>query len=175
MTDAILVLFLLVLQAPEGQGVSGASLNMDEMLATAISIQDRQRFAPVPMESWSPAVGATRNDLMFMAAVEEFAAASPPDPCDRLIAALGRSEWRERDAASRGLESTMLANPGDARWLFRGRRHSDPEVGLRCNVILRRLNPCSTCKGDGKSKNWELHPCWDCDGAGTNWPFSMWD
>ncbi len=38
----------------------------------------------------------------------------------------------------------------DQRWLFWGRRHPDPEVRLRSNAILRRLNPCSTCKGTGQ-------------------------
>jgi hypothetical protein len=97
---------------------------------------------------------------------------APPEPYRGLIERLGGPSWRERDAATKGLQE---ASATDQRWLFWGRRHPDPEVRLRCNAILRRLNPCSTCKGSGNSKNWELWPCWDCQGTTTAWPWSMWD
>jgi hypothetical protein len=118
-----------------------------------------------------------RTDLEFARGVEEFVIATepgeaPPEPFRGLIARLGDSSWRERDAASRGL---LAASAPDQRWLFWGRRHADPEVRLRSNAILRRLNPCPTCKGSGNSRNWEPWPCWDCSGAGTAWPWSMWD
>jgi len=118
-----------------------------------------------------------RSDLEFTRAVEEFVLSSgqgqgPPEPYRGLIERLGDPSWRERDAATKGLQE---ASATDQRWLFWGRRHPDPEVRLRSNTILRRLNPCSTCKGSGNSKNWELWPCWDCQGTATAWPWSMWD
>ncbi len=118
-----------------------------------------------------------RGDLEFVRSVEEFVIAvrpgpGPPEPYRGLIERLGDSCWRERENASRQLET---ASAVDQRWLFWGRLHADPEVRLRSNAILRRLNPCTTCKGSGNSKNWELWPCWDCQGTATAWPWSMWD
>jgi hypothetical protein len=120
---------------------------------------------------------AARGDLEFVRGVEEFVIAAepgrrPPEPYRGLIERLGAPSWREREAASGGLQE---ASALDQRWLFWGRRHRDPEVRLRSNAILRRLNPCSTCKGAGNSKNWELWPCSDCQGTATAWPWSMWD
>jgi hypothetical protein len=120
---------------------------------------------------------AARGDLEFARGVEEFVIAaapggSPPEPYRGLIDRLGDSSWRERDAASRQLQAASMT---DQRWLFWGRRHLDLEVRLRSNAILRRLNPCSTCKGTGQSKNWDAWPCWDCNGHATAWPWSMWD
>ena len=95
-----------------------------------------------------------------------------PSPIRGLIERLGDSSWREREAASRQLQAEAMS---DQRWLFWGRRHPDLEVRLRSNAILRRLNPCSTCKGTGQSKNWDAWPCWDCNGTAAAWPWSMWD
>jgi hypothetical protein len=126
----------------------------------------------------SPSAGdAARGDLEFVRGVEEFVIAAgedhrPPEPYRGLIERLGDRSWREREAASRGLQEASAA---DQRWLFWGHLHPDPEVRLRSNAILRRLNPCSACKGAGNSKNWELWPCWDCQGTATAWPWSMWD
>jgi hypothetical protein len=119
----------------------------------------------------------TRRDLEFMRGVEEFVIASeprqaPPEPYRGLIERLGDPSWREREAASKELQT---ASAQDQRWLFWGRRHADLEARLRSNAILRRLNPCSTCKGSGNSKNWEAWPCWECDGTATAWPWSIWD
>ena len=87
-----------------------------------------------------------RNDLEFVRSVEEFVIAArpgrrPPEPYRGLIERLGNSCWREREHASRQLET---ASAVDQRWLFWGRLHPDPEVRLRSNTILRRLNPCTT-------------------------------
>jgi hypothetical protein len=117
------------------------------------------------------------GDLTFVRGVEEFVIAAepgrrPPEPYRGLIERLGDPSWREREAASKGLQEVSAV---DHRWLFWGRRHADPEVRLRSNTILRRLNPCPTCKGAGNSKNWELWPCSDCQGTATAWPWSMWD
>jgi hypothetical protein len=126
----------------------------------------------------SPAtVEAARGDLAFVRGVEEFVLGAdpggrPPEPYRGLIERLGDPAWREREAASEALQEVSAA---DHRWLFWGRRHPDPEVRLRSNAILRRLNPCSTCEGAGNSKDWELWPCWDCQGTATAWPWSMWD
>ena len=139
---------------------------MVSILAVALAVQ----FSPSANE-------AARGDLEFVRGVEEFVIAAepgrrPPEPYRGLIERLGDSCWREREAASRGLQA---ASAVDQRWLFWGRCHPDPEVRLRANAILRRLNPCSTCKGTGNSKNWDLWPCWDCQGTATAWPWSMWD
>jgi hypothetical protein len=120
---------------------------------------------------------AALGDLAFVRGVEEFVLAAepgrrPPEPYRGLIERLGDPLWREREAASKGLQAVSAV---DQRWLFWGRRHADPEVRLRSNAILRRLNPCPTCKGAGNSKNWELWPCSDCQGTATAWPWSMWD
>ncbi len=127
---------------------------------------------------YSPsATDAARGDLEFIRGVEAFVLAAGagqghPEPFRGLIERLGDPSWRERDAATKGL---AMASATDRRWLFWGRRHPDPEVRLRSNAILRRLNPCSSCKGSGNSKNWETWPCWDCQGTATAWPWSMWD
>lgn len=120
---------------------------------------------------------AARGDLEFVRGVEEFVIAAepgrrPPEPYRGLIDRLGDPSWRQREETSRRLEDVSAA---DHRWLFWGRCHPDPEVRLRSNAILRRLNPCPTCKGAGNSKNWELWPCSDCEGTATAWPWSMWD
>ncbi len=126
----------------------------------------------------SPSAGeGARSDLEHMRAVEEFVIAAepgrgPPEPYRGAIDRLGDSCWREREAATRRLEELSSA---DRRWLFWGRCHPDPEVRLRSNAILRRINPCPTCKGAGSSRNWDLWPCSDCQGSATAWPWSMWD
>ena len=139
---------------------------MVSILATALVVQ----ISPFANE-------AARGDLEFVRGVEEFVIAAepgkvPPEPYRGLIERLGNPSWREREAASKGLQA---ASAVDQRWLFWGRRHPDPEVRLRSNAILRRLNPCQTCRGTGQSKNWDLWPCWDCQGTTTAWPWSMWD
>ena len=116
-------------------------------------------------------------DLAFVRGVEEFVITAepgwrPPEPYRGLIERLGGSSWREREAASKGLQEVSAV---DQRWLFWARRHADPEVRLRSNAILRRLNRCPTCSGSGNSKSWELWPCSDCQGTATAWPWSMWD
>jgi hypothetical protein len=120
---------------------------------------------------------AVADDLVFVRGVEEFVIASapsrrPPEPYVGLIERLGAPSWREREAASRELQEMSAL---DQRWLFWGRGHADPEVRLRSNTTLRRLNPCPACKGTGSSRNWELWPCSDCQGAATAWPWSTWD
>lgn len=118
-----------------------------------------------------------RADLEFVRRVEEFVIAAqpghrPPEPYGGLIERLGDTGWRERESAS---EQLKAASVSDQRWLFWGRVHPDPEVRLRSNALLRRMNPCATCRGSGSSKNWELWPCPDCQGTATAWPWSAWD
>jgi hypothetical protein len=119
-------------------------------------------------------------EVAFVGAVEDFVriacpTARPPELIRSYFARMGSPEWRERDRATREAEAYFAANPGEARWLFWGRRSRDPEVATRCNAALRRLSPCLTCGGSGQSKNYELYPCWDCSGFGTVWPWSIWD
>lgn len=118
---------------------------------------------------------ATRADMEMIRAVEDFARATPPEPYRAMIAALGSEKWADREAASRALATAVRSDPGLLRWLFVGRRDRDPEIRLRSNAILRRLAPCESCKGSGRSSNWSEYPCSDCGGAGSAWPFSMWD
>lgn len=133
---------------------------------------------------WEPSVGSTRETLEFQAAVEEWVAdAAPAARRDLLppdvraaIDRLGASSWRERDAASKGLEA-MLRTRGDAaRWLFVARRSRDAEVALRCQHILIRLNPCRTCKGRGWEGSQDYQwSCMKCDGGGSEWFRGAWD
>lgn len=141
---------------------------------------------PPAARSWPVAVGCPRDDLEFMRSVEDFAAdhaatlpasRRPSGPILLAIGGLGCSHWATREAAARSLESRLRAEPSGARWLFWGRRHPDPEVRLRCNGILRRLNPCDYCHGlgwFGEDPDYAI-PCKDCGGARSSWPWSMWD
>ncbi len=127
--------------------------------------------------SWQSDGEAIRDDLVLARAVEEFVIDArpdrgPPEPYRGLIDRLGAPVWRDREEAS---EAMRAASVGDPRWLFWGRRHSDPEVRLRSNAILRRLYPCQACKGYGRSRNWDSWACWDCQGTATAWPWSIWD
>ena len=118
----------------------------------------------------------TIEDLDFTRAVEESVMAatdeSPPDPFRMLIRTLGSEDYRCREAASRLLEA---ASKDDQRWLFWGRKYRDPEIRLRCNSIIRRLNPCPSCNGTGISKYNDASGCWDCAGWKTIWLWSPWD
>jgi hypothetical protein len=120
------------------------------------------------------------TELAFVGAVEDFVLkadplARPPEPARGYFARMASLEWRERDRATRGAEAYFAANPGEVRWLFVGRRSRDPEVAVRANVVIKLLNPCSTCKGEGTSRNQEAWPCWDCQGTKTRWPYSAFD
>jgi hypothetical protein len=123
-----------------------------------------------------PSPSPVFGDLAFTRAVEESIAREPgtaiPEPFASLIGAMGQSDWRKREAASHAMQD---ASASDLRWLFWGRRHPDLEVRVRCNAIIRRLNPCAACKGSGGSRSWEGSACWECDGAGTEWPYTIWD
>lgn len=135
-------------------------------LAAAIAIQ-------MPPEDFA----WIRADLAAAWATEEFVLsarphANPPEPFRGLMVRMGNPGWRTRDAASKEMAS---ASRDDQRWLFWGRHHRDPEVRLRCNAIIRRLNPCPTCKGTGASKNWDAWPCWDCGGTRTCWTYAAFD
>lgn len=119
--------------------------------------------------------GPTRADLEFICAVEDFARSTPPAAWAARIAALGAHRYHERETASGSLEAAVRSDPGSVRWLLVGRRHRDPEVGIRCNAILRRLYPCGACMGSRHSRNWVDWPCDDCGGTGTEWPYGAWD
>lgn len=125
---------------------------------------------------FGPAPALTLPDLEFMVAVEESVMAepglAPPEPCKGLIERLGSDSYRDREAASRSLWVTSRFNQ---RWLAWGRRYRDPEIRLRSNTILRRINPCPTCKGEGRSVHYREDPCFDCGGSGSRWPYSAWD
>jgi hypothetical protein len=125
----------------------------------------------------SPAPPPAVINLAFASGVEDFVIAAspghrPPEPYRSLFDRLGSPLWAEREAASKRLE---VLSADDQRWLLWGRRSRDPEVVMRCNAILRRLNPCPNCKGSGESKNWYEYPCSDCLGIGTVWLWSPWD
>ena len=118
----------------------------------------------------------TLADLEFSMAVEASIQAergtAPPEPYAGLIARLGSECWTCREIASRKLQRLSA---DDQRWLFWGRASRDLEIRLRCNVILRKLNPCPSCDGTGESKNYSGYPCFDCDGLKTIWLWSPWD
>jgi len=123
-----------------------------------------------------PVAPPTLADLDFAMAVEEAVMAVPgtaaPAPYQSLIERLGSSCYQCRENASRRLQAVSRY---DQRWLFWGRKHPDPEVRLRSNAILRRINPCPSCGGCGESRNYRGYPCWDCQGLGSVWPRSIWD
>lgn len=135
----------------------------------------------------------TRADLDFVMASEESIMAfaepgtpryTPPEPFGTLIRQLGDERWWTREHASRELTRWSIA---DQRWLFWARRHHDPEIRVRSNVILRRLNPCRSCGETGHTRyerydqdpitgefrwvNW----CPECFGCGSLWIWSAWD
>ena len=117
----------------------------------------------------------TRADLEMMRAVEDFCHTPPPEPYAAMIARLGSSKYRDREAASKALESAVRRDRSAVRWLFAGRRSRDPEVAARCNGVIRRTHPCADCKGMGRSNNWSDWPCDSCRGWGSDWPWSPWD
>ena len=121
---------------------------------------------------WPP----TLADLEFTMAVEESVMAEPgtalPEPFKGLIERLGDPCYHCREIASQKFQA---ASRFDQRWLFWGRKHRDPEVRLRSNSILRRINPCSSCEGSGESRHYQGYPCWDCQGLRTVWLWSIWD
>jgi hypothetical protein len=120
----------------------------------------------------------TRDDLEFMRAVEESVmvmaepGTTPPEPYKGLIERLGSDCYRCREIASRKLKAVSWFN---YQWLFWGRKHRDPEIRLRSNSILRRINPCPSCSGSGASRHYREDPCWDCHGFGSVWLWSAWD
>lgn len=115
-------------------------------------------------------------DLEFLMAVEETVIAEPgtaaPEPYRGLIERLGSDCYHCREIASRRLKEASYFDP---RWLFWGRHSRDPEVRLRSNTIIRRLNPCPSCGGSGASRHYREDPCWDCQGIGSVWCWSAWD
>lgn len=118
----------------------------------------------------------TLADLEFTMAVEESVMAepgtAPPEPYAGLIGKLGSDCCHCREAASRQLGGVSCL---DRRWLSWGRRSRDPEIRLRSNTIMRRLNPCLSCGGSGVSRHYREDPCWDCRGIGSVWCWSAWD
>ena len=126
-----------------------------------------------------PDPSVCRADLVFSAAVEQFAAgrpgARPPEPFRSLIASLGADCYGCRQRASRRLAAASAADP---RWLFWARRSRDPEVAFRSNIILIDLTRCGYCGGTGlcyeyrpKSEDGE-GPCGVCGKWGWNHPES---
>ncbi len=115
-------------------------------------------------------------DLEFLMAVEETVMAEPgtaaPEPYRGLIERLGSDCYHCREIAARKLKEASYFDP---RWLFWGRHSRDPEVRLRSNTIIRRLNPCPSCGGSGASRHYREDPCWDCQGIGSVWCWSAWD
>lgn len=118
-------------------------------------------------------------DLEFSMAVEESVMAERdslamlPEPHAGLIAKLGARHWRDRDDASS--ELFRLSVVGSRQWLWWGRRSHDREVALRCNNIVRRLNPCGSCGGTGISRHYREDTCFDCHGVGSAWEWTAWD
>lgn len=121
-----------------------------------------------------PAVDSDAGTLEFDMAVEEWALAPVPADLSAMADRLGSDRYRDREAASRALERRFRDRPEEARWLFRMRQHRDLEVRVRADAILKRLNPCRTCKGDGISKNWPEYACSECNGTGRAWLRSIW-
>jgi hypothetical protein len=121
---------------------------------------------------WPP----TLDDLEFTMAVEESVMAepgtAPPELYKGLIERLGDPCYHCREIATRKFQT---ASRFDQRWLFWGRKHPDPEVRMRSNSILRRINPCSSCGGTGESRHYPGYSCWDCQGLRTVWLWSIWD
>lgn len=115
----------------------------------------------------------TLADLEFSMAVERWVEADPPAPYRSAIERLGSSSYAAREAAS--AELTRLSVLGDRRWLWSGYGASDPEIRLRLTTIIRRLNPCGSCRGSGQSRHYREDPCWDCQGIGSVWVWSAFD
>jgi hypothetical protein len=140
----------------------------------------------------------TRADLVMAAAVEDFVRTADPDrgspePYRSLIAGLGADCWSCRERASRKLRTAAVPIDGvnGLHWLFWGRRDPDPEIRLRCNNLLRDLNPCPPCFGTGWCRTFDENEpngncancgawgwnhgdppeqCGRCGGVGSAWP-----
>ena len=90
-----------------------------------------------------------RADLAFAHAVECFvmsatSMAAPPKRFRELIEGLGDECFVGREVSTKRL---LEASTRDSRWVFWGRRHRDPEIRMRCNIILARLAACDWCHG----------------------------
>jgi hypothetical protein len=166
----VLLALALLAQQPDQQPDQPFGFDPDAVRDVVMEI------AGVTTEPPLPPADRARIDLGFTGAVEDFVRTSrpwakPPKAIADDIEALGHWKWFERDAASKRLEALP---PGDQRWLFWGRRNRDPEIRLRANGIIRRLNLCTNCKGIGRfDEEWYTRECWDCHGFGTLWPWSM--
>jgi hypothetical protein len=123
-------------------------------------------------------------DLNFMERVEAFVrstepSAQPPEPFRTDIARMGHRYWKCRLKAQQRLHAASLA---DQRWLFWARASRDREIGMRANAILRAINRCVRCNGEGKYTkksefgDWMVEVnCPDCFEWGTWWPWTPWD
>jgi hypothetical protein len=140
------------------------------LLALAFVAQD----APEPL--WAAA------DIEFTRAIEDtvqgFAPATqPPAEWADIFYRMGSPNWRTRERASKEALAIVAADRGQTMWLMWGRRSRDLEIALRCNCVIRRANPCGSCKGLGfKHYDWGSdYECPECLGVGHLWPRSIWD
>lgn len=127
--------------------------------------------------TWPPASDSA-IEWGFREAQEQFAVeaaparalASLPSDVRALLASMASDDWRHREWASR----TMFGL-GDAALIacYAGQRIPDPEVGLRCRNVLRRLSWCRGCEGRGYYQaSWGEEACQLCDGRGHLLPTS---
>lgn len=139
---------------------------MDFLLAFAMAVHDEWRQPPVPA-----------TDLEFACAVEETVRgflphSKAPDPWPDIFRRMGSPSYRERQDASQDAMVQITGEPADARWLWWGRRDRDIEVAVRCNALVRRINPCRECKGMGVihwSASYPPFPCHVCYSTGSAW------
>lgn len=111
------------------------------------------------------------DDLEFEGAVERSVMAEfgthPPEPYRSAIEGMGAYHYLDREAASR--EMFARCQLGGRRWIWWAHASPDPEIRLRATTIVRRLSPCSSCRGTGASRHHRGRYCSDCYGVGSVW------
>lgn len=148
---------------------------MTLILAVILTLQSPSPSPPTPTE-----VQAAQASLAFDYAMEDAVARMTPGhpipaPFGPMIGRLGAPSYRDREDATKALEAAVRDRPPGWIWLVRGRRSSDPEIAVRCNVILKRISPCPACRGAGVSAAWREWPCSECEGRKTAWTIGPFD
>jgi NADH pyrophosphatase NudC (nudix superfamily) len=95
---------------------------------------------------------ASRNDLDFRRAVEDFVIAnsrydSIPEPQATLLRAWEGGCYKCREQATRKLR--RACRPPEDRWLFWATKSRDAEVRMRAISLLRSIHSCRFCYGLG--------------------------
>lgn len=91
--------------------------------------------------SQQPAKLPTPADIAFAQFVDTWAAPHPV--LSPRVQRLGRTNWREREAAHKALSEAIRAGDrGAFHEVLAGERASDPEIQTRCGLILAELCRC---------------------------------